>query len=183
MTTVTRKPLSLWSKVGLNLNEPNFAKAYYAELKVDTEKRLLYDLDRTKWESYRVHLEEKVNRTCMRILLTIADTNGKDHALIKEYSQFSDTEVKTNSTARWPGTDPTFTDQAACDKFVDNQLKADLLGKYLMNSLTDSAKRDIRSYRTEYEFTVDGEVYIDGPLYFWYIAARLIQIMANSSLK
>ena len=174
MTTFTRKPISLWSKTGLDLTDSSFAKAYHSELKHNTDLIPLYDLNRTKWETYRVHLEEKANRTCMRTLLTVERIDkSKEHDLLKEYSQITEEMMKANAADRWPATDPTFSSQEDCDKHVDAQLKADLLGKYLMSSITSNAKREIRSFRDDYEFTVNGEVHIDGPSYLWFLAHRV----------
>ena len=98
---IRRRPCSIWSTVGLDLTDSAFARAYSEEKKYDKDKSPLYDLDRKKWENFRVHLEEKANRLCINALLMIAiPTVATAQYLMRAYSQIPEANIKAAAIAR-----------------------------------------------------------------------------------
>ena len=93
--------------------------------------------------------------------------------LLRAYSQIPEADIRAAAIRRWPAADPAFATQYDMDVYCDTQLKANLLGIYLMNALTDTAKRELRSFKDEYEFRCNGEVFIDGPYFFWFLSKRV----------
>ena len=62
------------------------------------------------------------------------------------------------------------TTQQEADRFTDNQLKSIFFGEFLMNSLTEPAKRRLRPYKIHYEVvSLEGHTVIDGPTLLFYI--------------
>jgi hypothetical protein len=171
---IVRKSRSQWGVVGLDLGNSAFSKCHAAEQKLETGKKQ-YDLSRDTFEAFRRNLYHKVTRMHALQTFTIADADGTNRNLLKEYVQLQEPEVVAARNHRWPATGPTFATQEAADRFNDHQIKASVLGEYLINSLTDSARHQIMTDKSLFVVTdyLDGSKYFDGVALF-HVMARVV---------
>ena len=82
--------------------------------------------------------------------------------------------VKDAVTTRWitaPSATATQTDQ---NHLQDQRIKANLLGTFLLQSLSDSAKRQLHTTKLIWKKEFDGMIINDGPALFWCIT-RIVQ--------
>jgi hypothetical protein len=170
MTTITKKGLSKWGVVGLDISDTGFSKLHSKEQQFDSSKNKEYGLENEKFLNYTDNLIEKVNRMYAKGTFSIEDATTASCFVLTEYTKLTQQDVINNRDIRWPATDPTFADQNAANKFTDEQIKASTVGTYIHNSLTDDAKRQLKADDNLFKVTSDGNEFYDGPSYFWKIA-------------
>ena len=171
---IVRKSRSQWGVVGLDLGNSAFSKCHAAEQKLETGKKQ-YDLSRDTFEAFRRNLYHKSTRMHALRTFTMADATGTDRNLLKEYVQLQEPEVVASRDIRWPTAGPTFADQEAADRFNDQQIKASVIGEYLINSLTDSARHQIMTDKNLFVVKdyLDNSEYFDGVSLF-HVIARVV---------
>lgn len=168
--TIVRKSLSKWATVGLDLNDSGFSKLHSKESHYSTDL-VKYDFEPEKFEEYKNKLIEKVNRIHAIEVFTVEDDNSKQRFLPTEYTLLTFENITDNCNYHW--IDPTggFSAQEDLDKFTDNQLKSSCIGSYLLDSLTENAKRQLKAHKDTFTVTdKSGTDYIDGPAIFYAIA-------------
>jgi hypothetical protein len=167
MTTIVKKSLSKWAKVGLDITDSGFSKLHTKESTYEESKKL-YDLEPEKFQSFKDNLIEKVQRIHAKDTFSAKDVNGNDCMILKEYSKLIEANIKAAADTRWPVTDPNFASQIEADKFTDEQLKSSTVGSYIHSALTDHAKKQLKADESFFQVKdSDGNPFYDGPSYFW----------------
>ena len=164
----TKKKLSKWSVVGLDITEAGFSKLHSKECKYEDDKKK-YNLEAETFKRYTDNLILKVNRISAIGEFTIS--NGtKNCDVLKEYSNLTEAQVHATRDTTWPATDPPFADQAEADKFTDKQIKASTIGSYIHDSLSEDAKNQLNADKDKFVVESDGTTFFDGPSYYHLIA-------------
>ena len=163
-----------WGITGLDISDAGFNKLHSKEQTFEESSRKRYDLEKEGFLNYSNNLIEKVIRIYGNRDFTIQDSTtptAKDCFVLTEYTKLTQANVLANRNERWPVTDPVFSNQNEYDKFVDSQIKASTIGAYIHDSLTESAKRQLKS---DEDFIMvkdaDRNQFYDGPTYFWKLA-------------
>jgi hypothetical protein len=139
----------------------------------ETSEVKLFDLDREKWIKFRNLISLKSDRCCLeKILLfplVVGGTAPLD--LIKSHSQFTKVRVREYGKTFWSSTAITvgMTDEAK-NAVNDKRILSNMLGEYLLSSLSLSVQNKVKVEQAEYQKTLNGVVYFDGDLVFWIIA-------------
>lgn len=168
---ITKKSLSKWAMVGLDLSEAGFSKMHSKESHFsDEDKR--YDLNPENFENFKQGIIEKVNRMHANEIMMADDDLGNGKDILKEYTSLNAENISSDAAlVCWPDVDPVFQTQREMDQYSDKQIKASVLGNYLNEALTEEAKRQLRADQNTFEVTdADLNPYFDGPSYFWKIA-------------
>ena len=169
----TKKKLSLWSKVGLDITDAAFSKLHAKESKYEDDKKK-YNLEPEKFREFADNLFLKMHRiaTVNEFTIDVGGTPAVKHMILKEYSRVTEAQVHAQRDLRWPAVDPPLNDQVAFDKFTDCQIKASVMGSYIHDSLTEAAKQQLSADREKFIVTSnpDHEQFFDGPSYFHHIA-------------
>ena len=173
-TTIVRKSRSQWSIVGLDLSNSAFSKCHAAEQKLEDDRKQ-YDLSRDTFESFRRNLYHKATRMHALQTFTMNDASNTRRNILKEYVQLQEAEVTAARDTRWPESDPTFANQREADRFNDHQIKSSVIGEYLINSLTESARHQIMTDKDIFVVKdhSDDSDYFDGVALF-HVIARVV---------
>ena len=91
--------------------------------------------------------------------------------LIKSYSQFTSTRVKEFGDSCWSDAaiTPGMLDMEK-NKINDQRILLNMLGEYLLSSLTVSAQNEVNIEIDDWQKTLDGVTYICGRMLYWHIA-------------
>ena len=139
----------------------------------ETSEVKLFDLDREKWIKFRNLISLKSDRCCLeKILLFPLVVGGTEPLdLIKSHSQFTKVRVREYGKTFWSSTAITvgMTDEAK-NAVNDKRILSNMLGEYLLSSLSLSVQNKVKVEQAEYQKTLNGVVYFDGDLVFWIIA-------------
>jgi hypothetical protein len=171
---VARKKLSKWGTEGLNISDPSFSKLHSKEQKFEESTRQKYDLEKEKFLNFSTNLVEKVNRLYAKNDFTMPDSSPTpaNCFVLTEYTKLSRANIEASRNTRWPDTNPTFTIQSQWDQFTDTQIKSSTVGQYIHASLSEDAKRQLSADEDLFQVKdLDGNIFFDGPSYFWKIAA------------
>ena len=182
MTTTTSTPSikpirNVWSKNGLDLSNSAFAKIYQAETsfseKDDSGSSLKkFELTSDRFEELRTLLTLKQNRMAMKKMLTIAQgpTGAtEDFQLLNQPQLITKATMIANRDAIWADVDVNTQNQETVNSVFDRQLKCHVFGLWISNALTNRALQKLECSKSEWTVEQDDEVYIHGPLLFWYI--------------
>ena len=128
-----------------------------------------YSLDPESWDKYKEVLKQKVQRMHATQTFSVQDPNQPNvFDLLYEHTQVKEHWLKAERTRRWPDQDPAFANQEEMDVFTDEQIKASTVGSWIHQSLTETAREQIKAYKDFFE-VVDSEMnpHYDGPSYLW----------------
>ncbi len=168
----TKKGLSKWGTQGLDISDSGFSKLHAKEQMLETNRKQ-YDLTQDTFLNYTDHLIEKVNRMYAKSTFTVADSTTptpNQCFVLTEYTKLTEEDMKSNREARWPATE-SFASQAEADKACDEQIKASTVGAYIHDSLTETARKQLKADETQFKVTdASGNPFYDGPSYFWKIS-------------
>ena len=165
---------NVWSKSGLDLTDSAFLKFYQQETSFlekddsgDSLKR--FDLDADRFEEMRTILYRKQNRMAIKQLLKMRQ-GGDEFELLDQPQLISKATMIQNRDTIWNATyDATNGTQEEVNKVFHSQLKCHALGSRILNSLTNRAVQKLECSKSEWSIEKDGEVYVHGPLLFWFI--------------
>ena len=167
------KTLSQWAKIGLDLGSAAFSKLQAKESSYEDSKTK-YNLEPEGFENYKQNLIEKVNRMHAVPTFTIDDSTGTQCNLLTEYTKLVPDDLSYAKELRWPGKGQlpnTLITQEDYDKHTDEQIKSSTIGSYINESLTEEAKKQLRADIDFFQGEDnEGNVYFDGPSYFFKIA-------------
>ena len=174
---IIKKKLSKWSVEGLDITDGGLSKLVSKESNFDEAKKKKYDLKPETFTGFRDTLQEKSDRmfaaTTFNINLTTG-TQTKAYSILKEYSCLKESDIVAARDLRWPDTDPIFTTQSEADKHTDEQLKASVVGEYINQALDDASKKQLKADIDFFQVKdSDGNVFYDGPSYFFKIAEQV----------
>ena len=166
--------ISQWSIVGLDPTDSVFSELYLKESTFETSK-VKFDLAPETFQDFTNNLIEKVERIQAVAECQVAITTNTTKYVLKEYSSISTAQMKVARELRWPDRAPrAITDQASANRFTDSQIKSSVLGTYIHESLTETAKEQLNADSHLFKVTdLSGNKYLDGPSYFHCIA-RLV---------
>ena len=172
----TKKKLSKWNVEGLDISDAGFSKLHSKESRYEEDKKK-YNLEPEKFRSFAENLILKIHRIAAVEEFSITGPTpasggaAPKYQILKEYSRVTEAQVTAARDIRWPATDPTFgTDQSLADRFTDRQIKTSVVGNYIHDSLTESAKQQLRADKEKFVVESEGAQYFDGPSYFFLIA-------------
>lgn len=173
-TMATLPIRNVWSKSGLDLSESAFLKFYQLETsfseKDDSGESLKrFDLDASRFEELRTILYRKQNRMALKSLLKV-NQGGDDFQLLDQPQLITKATMIANRNEIWNAVyDVTNTTQEDINEIFDKQLKCHALGSWILSSLTNRAAQKLECCKSEWNVELDGEMYIHGPLLFWFI--------------
>ena len=165
---------NVWSKNGLDISDTAFSKVYQSELsfseKDDSGESLKkFDLEPTRFEELRAILIRKQGRMAMKKLLRVTQ-NAIDLDLLDQPQLITKATMLAHKAAIWGAVYDVNTDaQEDVNDIFDKQLKCHVLGSSILNGLSNRAEQKLESSRSEWSVEKDEEVYIHGPLLFWFI--------------
>ena len=162
-----KRSLKPWAKIGLDLSNSTFSKLYIQEEKPLEEK---YNLKPELWEGFKRVMLDKIVRCCLSGILTVTNDDGKACNVLTEFSLLTAANIKAAQDTIWTGS---FTSNT--DRFIqqDNQLKSQLLGTFLLESITTSARKTIDRTKAKWTLISDGETFRHGPSILWHIAQEV----------
>ena len=165
--TFIKRSLKPWAQLGLDLSNSTFSKLYLQEEKPIEEK---YNLKSELWENFKRILLDKAVRCCLNSILTITNDDSKDCNIITEFSLLTEANVKAAQQDIWTAVKTSNT-----EKFTqqDNRIKSQLLGTFLLESLTVAARKTIDRTKSKWTLTSDGETFRHGPSILWHIAQEV----------
>ena len=170
MATFSFKALTLWACSPLDLSDSGFSKQYAEEGKGLSDK---FNLEPTKFERFKNTIMEKGERCCMNGIFTL-DQNSQKLNLVTMFTRITETTIATAVATRWVTPLPSTATNTEKNLLQDQRIKANLLGTYLLQSLTDSAKRQLLNSKSLWKKEFDGMIVNDGPALFWSIT-RIVQ--------
>ena len=177
----TRMPLGLrkiWAKPGLDMEDSTISKAYQAEIKFDASASPIFDLESELYPSWCQRLQDKSDRCCLSSIRNVsipAVDDGEDNKNIDVFRQFAlltKTQMDTHSRSIFA----TLADNASEANRIqqnDNIIKSDMLGEYIHNSLSTSARSKFVNDRPLIKKEFENEIFFDGIYYFWLIANHI----------
>ena len=170
MATFGLKALTPWACSPLDLSNSGLSKQYAEEGKGLSDK---FNLDPTKFENFKNIIMEKGERCCMNSILTF-DDNGKKLNIVTMFTRITETMVEAAVTTRWVTPLPATATNTEKNILQDQRIKANLLGTFLLQSLSDSAKRQLHNTKSIWKKQFNGIIVNDGPALFWCIM-RIVQ--------
>ena len=166
--------IKLWAVSPLNPSDASFAKALENErLFKETSEIKLFNLDRSKWITFRNHIMLKSDRCCLTKILEfpIASGGTSNLNLLKSYSQFTRSRVKEYGDSFWDSTAITAgMTNVQQNEVNDKRILSNMLGEFLLSSITLSAKNKVKIEMQDYQKSLNGANYFDGGLIYWIIA-------------
>ena len=164
---------NVWSKNGLDLSDSAFSKVYHQEVsfseKDDSGDSLKkFELEPHRFEELRTLLNRKQNRMALKQLLQVKE-GGVDLDLLDQPQLISKPTMNTHRDNVWRVVDLTTESQQDVNTVYDNQLKCHAFGSWILNCLTNRAIQKLEFSKSDWTIEQDGEVYVHGPLIFWYI--------------
>ena len=170
--------IKIWAVSPLDPASSSFAKALENKRSFkETSELKLFDLERVKWMTFRNNISTKSDCCCLEKILSFPLTNTAVATLdlVTSFSQFNKARVIEFGETFWVTTAIT-TAMSDVDKNAvnDKRILSNMLGKFLLSSLTLSAQNKVKIEKSDYQKTLDGVVYIDGAVVF-YIIANLTQ--------
>lgn len=165
----------LWAKKGLDLSDSTILKAWQSETKYDSSVTPPFNLESSLFPAWCQVLQDKSDRCCLssiKNIETVAATDGVPATtldIFRQYSLLTKEQIKATSDDIFATLDGTAT---ADDKTAqsDKIIKLDMLGEYIHNSLSASAKTKFANDRSDFKRVFEGETFFDGIYYFWLIA-------------
>ena len=136
IATFSLQVLSPWACSLLDLSNSELSKQYVEEGKGLSQK---FDLDPTKFETFKKYIMEKGEHCCMKSILTFDQNNIKLN-LVTMFARITKTMVTNAVTKRWITALPKNVSGTDQNTLQDKRIKANLLGTFLLQSLLDSAK-------------------------------------------
>ena len=166
--------IKLWAVSPLNPSDASFAKALENErLFKETSEIKLFNLDRSKWITFRNHIMLKSDRCCLTKILEfpIASGGTSNLNLLKSYSQFTRSRVKEYGDSFWDSTAITAgMTNVQQNEVNDKRILSNMLGEFLLSSITLSAQNKVKIEMQDYQKSLNGANYFDGGLIYWIIA-------------
>ena len=172
--------LNPWEKPGLNIvADATLAKLAQSErtYKIYDDQgdlKAKYNCKSDTFEKFRIILKEKVDRMAMRGIMTVVTASGENFSLVDRGQTITHEEMLDHKDNIWYKSD--FKSQGECDKYNDARLKSHILGEWLLDSLTDSAKMKIMATQKEWMLRPTGNIHMQsigcryhGPLIYWHI--------------
>ena len=160
-----------WDAKFLDPTDSTLSKLLMKEGSFD-EKKEKYNLEPKLFESYRLALQAKSERCSLKSILDVADSTGKKIDLINQHTLLTAANVKTAADDIWKDFDSAHGDDEKC--VIHNQrIKRNMLGEYILSSLTDSAIRTLQNSKDEWKRLRGGKVCYDGPTILYYLMTRV----------
>ena len=176
MTTVTLRPMNIWSKQGLDLSDSTFVKLYDSATKFsekddngDALKKFKLS-EPERFNELRNLLTAKVNKLAMKKLLKVTQ-GGEDFNLLDQAQLVTEGTMDGSRDAVWGASaDPKTTHtQEAVDKISDVRIKSHAIGLWLEDALSSDALAKLEHCRPKYTIEKDGEPFIHGQFLWWLI--------------
>ena len=175
-TTKVISTIKIWEISPLDPLNISFSKAL--EIKQtfkETSEVKSFDLDRTKWIAFRDRIFTKSDRCCLEKILYFPLTTivpaARSIDLVKYHAQFIKLRVKEFGDSFW---DVAVLAVGISDedknKLNDKRILSNMLGEFLISSLTVSGRKKVKVKIAKYQRTLDGVTYIDGGMVYWIIA-------------
>ena len=163
-----------WAILPLDPTNSSFSKVLENERSFkETFEIKFFDLDSSKWTTYRNHILGKSDRYCLKkILIFSTSTSGTVPIdLFKSYSQFTSARVKELVDSFWNNAaiTPGMSDEDK-NKSNDQCIISNKLEEYLLSSLTILAQNKVKIEIEDWQKTLDGVTYICGGTLYWHIA-------------
>lgn len=172
--------LNPWEKPGLNIvSDSTIAKLaqnerVYKIYDDQGELRAKYNCKSDGFEKFRMILKEKIDRMAMRGTMTVVTSEGNHCSLIDRGQLITHQEILDHRDETW--LKDSYSSQGECDKYNDARLKSHILGEWLLDSLTDSAKMKVMATQKEWMLKPEGDIHMQsigsryhGPLIYWHI--------------
>ena len=136
------------------------------------EKKEKYNLEPKLFESYRLVLQAKSKRCSPKSILDIRKADGTVIDLVNQHTLVTATEVTTAANNIWGDFAANLDDDAKC--VIHNQrIKRNMLGEFILSSLTDSAIRKLQNSKDKWKRLRDGKICYDGPTILFYLLTRV----------
>ena len=128
--------LKTWDTKFLDPTNTSFANQLSKESAFDEKER--YNLEAKALESYRLKLVAKKERCSLNCILDIVDGTSAQQDLLTKNTLLSEANVVASKTKTWSAFAVGLDDDGKC-KIHNHQIKSNMLGEFLLDSLTDSA--------------------------------------------
>ena len=127
--------LKTWDTKNLDPANTSFAKQLSKESSFDSKEK--YNLETKVFKLY--HLKHVTNKeTCsLHRILDIGDSTSTKQDLLTKHTLISESSVLENKNETWSAFTEGLNDDEKC-KIHNCQIKSNMLGKFLLESLTDS---------------------------------------------
>ena len=160
-----------WDAKFLDPTDSTLSKLLVKEGTFD-EKKEKYNMEPKLFESYRLALQAKSERCSLKSILDVEDSSNKKIDLITQHTLLTAANVTAAADDIWKDFDSALSDDDKC--VIHNQrIKRNMLGEYILSSLTDSAIRKLQNSKNEWKRLRDGKVCYDGPTLLYYLMARV----------
>ena len=138
--------LKTWDTKFLDPANTSFAKQVSKESAFDGKER--YNLKAKALKSYQLKLVAKKEHCSLNCILNIFDSTGTRQDLLTKHTLLSKANIITSKNEAWNTFMLGLDDDGKC-KIHNRQIKSNMLGEFLLDSLTDSALRKLNNSKSQ----------------------------------